>query len=157
MCTNCSCPGSWSCKIRQLPIVKTTTTRILVWHKIAFDVEASGLKHWGLPFIAITLRSTSMAFFILFYRSHSYRWAGCRSYGSRTWPIKWNAVSSRQLSYWYCSIGVLHWTLTKRLEKKLDGNYTRMQRAIIEQALAATPHKTPTIRPPASHHEKYPS
>ena len=26
----------------------------------------------------------------------------------------------------------------------------------IEQVLAATPHKTPTIRPPASHHENYP-
>ena len=27
----------------------------------------------------------------------------------------------------------------------------------IEQVLAATPHKEPTIRPPASHHENYPS
>ena len=27
----------------------------------------------------------------------------------------------------------------------------------LEQVLAATPHKTPTIRPPASHHENYPS
>ena len=27
----------------------------------------------------------------------------------------------------------------------------------IEQALAATLHKAPTIRPPASHHENYPS
>ena len=27
----------------------------------------------------------------------------------------------------------------------------------IEQVLTATPHKTPTIRPPASHHENYPS
>ena len=27
----------------------------------------------------------------------------------------------------------------------------------IEQVLAATPHKTPTIWPPASHHENYPS
>ena len=27
----------------------------------------------------------------------------------------------------------------------------------IEQVLAATPHKAPTIRPPASHQEKYPS
>ena len=27
----------------------------------------------------------------------------------------------------------------------------------IEQVLAATPHKTPTIQPPASHHENYPS
>ena len=27
----------------------------------------------------------------------------------------------------------------------------------IEQVLAATPHKAPTIRPPASHHGNYPS
>ena len=27
----------------------------------------------------------------------------------------------------------------------------------IEQVLAATPHKAPNIRPPASHHENYPS
>ena len=27
----------------------------------------------------------------------------------------------------------------------------------IELVLAATPHKAPTIRPPASHHENYPS
>ena len=27
----------------------------------------------------------------------------------------------------------------------------------IEQVLAATPHKALTIRPPASHHENYPS
>ena len=27
----------------------------------------------------------------------------------------------------------------------------------IEQVLAATPHKVPTIRLPASHHENYPS
>ena len=27
----------------------------------------------------------------------------------------------------------------------------------IEQVLEATPHKAPTIRPPTSHHENYPS
>ena len=27
----------------------------------------------------------------------------------------------------------------------------------IEEELAATPHKAPIIRPPASHHENYPS
>ena len=27
----------------------------------------------------------------------------------------------------------------------------------IEQVLATTPHKSPTIRPTASHHENYPS
>ena len=41
--------------------------------------------------------------------------------------------------------GCTTWTLTKRLERRLDGNYTRMLRAI-KQVLATTPHKTPTIR-----------
>ena len=27
----------------------------------------------------------------------------------------------------------------------------------LEQVLAVTPHKAPTIRPPASHHKNYPS
>ena len=59
--------------------------------------------------------------------------------------------------------GCTTWTQTKRLEKKLDGNYTRMLRAIlnnIEQYwtdLAAIPNKASTIRPPASHHENYQS
>ena len=45
---------------------------------------------------------------------------------------------------------------------KTAGEETRRQlyknaASNIEQVLAATPHKTPTIRPPASHHENYPS
>ena len=32
-----------------------------------------------------------------------------------------------------------------------------MSKPEIKQVLAATPHKAPTIRPPASHHENYPS
>ena len=43
--------------------------------------------------------------------------------------------------------GCTTWTLTKRMDKKLDGNYT----------MAAAPHMAPTIQPPASHHENYPS
>ena len=48
----------------------------------------------------------------------------------------------------------------------LDGNKTAGEEARrqlqknaasnIVQVLAATPHKAPTIRPPASHHENYP-
>ena len=53
--------------------------------------------------------------------------------------------------------GCTTWTLSKRLEKKLDGNYARMLRAILNKYLAATPHKAPTIRPPASHHENHSS
>ena len=51
--------------------------------------------------------------------------------------------------------GCTTWTLTKRIEKKLDGNYTRMLRAILNKS--TTPHKTPTVRPPASQHENYPN
>ena len=43
--------------------------------------------------------------------------------------------------------GCTTWTLAKRLEKKLDGNYTRMQRAILNKAAA--------VRPPASYHQNY--
>ena len=51
--------------------------------------------------------------------------------------------------------GCTTWTLTKRLEKKLDGNYTRMLRAILIKSWRQHPHKTPTVRPPASYHENY--
>ena len=51
--------------------------------------------------------------------------------------------------------GCTTWTLTKRLEKKLDGNYTRMLRAILNKSWRQHPHETPTVRPPASHHENY--
>ena len=30
-----------------------------------------------------------------------------RLYGTQTWPIKWNAVSSKQRSCWYCSMDAL--------------------------------------------------
>ena len=53
--------------------------------------------------------------------------------------------------------GCTTWTLTKRMEKKLNGNYTGIVASNSKQALVATPHKTPTIRPPASHHKNYPS
>ena len=48
------------------------------------------------------------------------------------------------------------WTLTKRLEKKLDGNYTRMLRAILNKSWRQHTSKR-QLRPPASHHEDYPS
>ena len=53
--------------------------------------------------------------------------------------------------------GCTTWTLTKRLEKKLDGNYTRMVRVILNKSWRQHPHKTPTVRPPASYHENYSS
>ena len=50
--------------------------------------------------------------------------------------------------------GCTTWTLTKRLGKK---QLHKNAASNLEQVLAATPHKTPTIRPPASYHENYPS
>ena len=56
----------------------------------------------------------------------------------QTWPIKWNAVSSKQRSYRY---GCTTWTLTKQLEKKLDSNYKRMLRAILNKSWRQHPTK----------------
>ena len=54
---------------------------------------------------------------------------------NQTWPTKWNAVSSRQQSYQDCLLyGCTTWTLTKWLEKKLDGNFRRMLRAILNKS-----------------------
>ena len=44
-------------------------------------------------------------------------------------------------------------TLTKRMGKKLDGNYARMLRTVLKQ----DPHKKAAVRPPTTYHEKYQS
>ena len=49
--------------------------------------------------------------------------------------------------------GCTTWTLTKRLEKKLDGNYTRILRTILNKSW----RKHPTRHQLYGHHEKYPS
>ena len=58
---------------------------------------------------------------------------GFRSYGNQTWPIKWNEVSSRLRSCQCCCMDALleHWL---NGWKKLDGNYTRMLRAILNKS-----------------------
>ena len=54
--------------------------------------------------------------------------------------------------------GCTTWTLTKRLEKKLDGNYTRMMRAILNKSWRQHPtrHQLYGHFPPP-HHENYTS
>ena len=61
--------------------------------------------------------------------------------------------------------GCTTWTLTKRLEKKLDGNYTRMLRAILNKSRRQHPAKhqlydhlppiTKTIQVRRTRHERY--
>ena len=55
--------------------------------------------------------------------------------------------------------GCTTWTLTKRLEKKLDGNYTRMLRAILNKSGRQHPtrHQLYGHQLPPRHHENYPS
>ena len=71
--------------------------------------------------------STYIFTYCRIYQIHHFSFIYIYIYGNQTWPIKWNAVSSRQRSYRY-------WTLTKRLKKKLDGNYTWMLRAILNKS-----------------------
>ena len=52
--------------------------------------------------------------------------------------------------YFYKEVcSFVHWSSSWQLHKNVASN--------TEQILEATPHKAPTIRPPASHHENYPS
>ena len=55
-------------------------------------------------------------------------------YLNQTWLIKWNAAVVLILLY-----GCTTWTLTKWLEKKLDGNYTKMLRAILNKSWRQRP------------------
>ena len=44
-----------------------------------------------------------------------------------------------------------------RAEKEARRQLHKNAASNLEQVLAATPHKTPTVRPPASYHENYSS
>ena len=53
--------------------------------------------------------------------------------------------------------GCTTWTLAKRKEKKLDGNYTRMLRAILKKTWRQHPTKAEAVLPLTIHHENYPT
>ena len=50
-----------------------------------------------------------------------------------------------------------HWDANKMAGEEARRQPHKNVESNIKQVLAATPHKAPTIRPPASHHENYPS
>ena len=75
---------------------------------------------------------------------------------NQTWPIKWNADSSKQRSCRYCYMDALH------RHYKTDGEKAWRQlhknaASFIEQVLQATPHKAAPVRPPTTDRENYPS
>ena len=66
--------------------------------------------------------------------SVSNTWNYYNLYENQTWPIKWNRSFFQAVVVSMLLYGCTTWTLTKRLEKKLDGNYTRMLRAILNKS-----------------------
>ena len=86
------------------------------------------------------IRSSANQYTIIYVRSicdnrrHELLSIVYRSYGSQTNLIKLN------LNFFYAVVvsillyGCTPWTLTKRIEKKLDGNGTRMQRVILNKS-----------------------
>ena len=63
-----------------------------------------------------------------------------RLYGSLTWPIKWNSFFQAAVVL-ILLYGCTTWTLTKWLEKMIDGNYTRMLWAILNKSWWQHPTK----------------
>ena len=59
---------------------------------------------------------------------------GSQSYGNHTWPIKWNGSFFQAAVVLILLYGCTTWTLTKQLKKKLDGNYTRILKAILNKS-----------------------
>ena len=53
--------------------------------------------------------------------------------------------------------GCTTWTLKKTAGEEARWQLHKNTASNLEQVLAATPHKTPTVRPPASYHENYSS
>ena len=76
--------------------------------------------------------------YIILDRRHGQLSISYRSYGNQTWPIKRSFFLTAVVSIllYGCT-----WTLTKRLEKKLDGNYTRMLWAILNKSWRQHPTK----------------
>ena len=65
-----------------------------------------------------------------------------------TWLAKaWTAIDKMKRSFFQAAVlsillyGCTAWTLTKRMEKKLDGNYTRMLQAILNKSWRKHPTK----------------
>ena len=53
--------------------------------------------------------------------------------------------------------GCTTWTLTKRLERRLDGNYTRMLRAVLNKSWRQHPTRLQLYGQLAPHHKNYTS
>ena len=57
----------------------------------------------------------------------------------------------------FMAIRVHYMDANKTVEEEARRQLHKNAACNLEQVLAATPHKTPTVRPPASYHENYSS
>ena len=70
---------------------------------------------------------------------------------SITYYLKHNYIFSPK--WWNTQNNLIHTKYTPLARRQLHKNAA----SNLEQVLATTPHKTPTVRPPASYHENYSS
>ena len=123
-------------RIREIFIqIRKTFTNVHKHHVVpAARISLTLSRHFSLLFIA-SGRSSGLHPV----SSHSccmYLRAGCPAFA---WPVRGSieyitdefVLASLAVS---CVSGSSTWTLTKRLKKKLDGNYTRMLRAILNKS-----------------------
>ena len=76
---------------------------------------------------------------------------GYRSYGSLIYPIKQNGIFFQTVALSILLYGCTTWTLTKRTEKKLDENYARILRGVLNKFQKQLPTKTAAWRSLTSH------
>ena len=69
--------------------------------------------------------------------------------------INWESCKKLKFDH-TTKYGCTTWTLTKTAGEEATRQLHKNAASNIEQVLAETPHKAPTIRPPASHHENSP-
>ena len=83
------------------------------------------------------MRCTYLSLLFLLKKSYS---VVCRAVKFRIWLVLSDLTDKMKRSFFQAVVasillyGCTTWTLTKRLEKKLDGNYTRMLRAILNKS-----------------------
>ena len=104
------------------------------------------VRYLNLPFQHIYSKSNIVIYIVIYIYIYIYM-------GGR-WPYSWCLVECCRQDLFSIARNILvqlpfSFFSRRQLHKNVASN--------IEQVLAATSNKAPTIRPPASHHENYPS
>ena len=147
-------PGSWFSLPRTA--TWTPTNWIQLWHRLIwlFDVH---LLPVGVEIAPNSTHPRSRLYLDIFDRMHLFLdWRLCRK---SIYYRKSDQTDKMKRSFFQAAVvsillyGCTTWTLNKRLEKKLDGNYTRMLWAILNKSWRQHPtrhqlygHQPPTTK-----------